>query len=248
MPYFDKAYIKIIHDILSLGETQTRRNGPVIELLNYSLTVTDVPLLTLRKINVKAVLDEFIWEWHGCSNIYELSHARGWWSPWADEAGEVPNAYGLYIEKQLPGLIEEVKSNPMSRRLRLVIDSPETYGFPACQPYKTFMSDGVYMHMTVLSRSSDMVVGFPNDILKDWLYLTLIADLAGQEAGSLTYNIVNAHVYTNTIEQVHAMPATSSFAQPRLELHPDWTPDTLVPADFNFVYESHPPIKVTLNV
>jgi len=247
---FEQDYLDALEKIYAKGELTTRRNGSVYEFLNLTLVATELPLLTIRKINIDAVVDEFIWEYNGHSNIYELGHARGWWSPFADEFGEVPNAYGFYVSKQIPGLLKELKRNSSSRRLRLVVDSPETDGFPACQPYKTFTVNGIGMHMTVTSRSSDMLLGLPNDMLKDWLYLSVFALVAGVEPASLTYNIANAHIYLNQLPAYNQIIGhIPSNERPTLDVYEGINFEAPEHEDFTFTYDYHyPAIKIPYNV
>jgi len=248
---YDLKYLNLLSEILGHGKVATRRGMLTLELLNRSLAVNAFPLLTSRRLNVKAILDEFLWEYNGHTNIRYLSHARNWWAPYADETGEVPNAYGSYVRKQIKHNLRTLKTDPYSRRIRLVIDSPETTGFPACQPYKTFIRQGDSLYMTVTSRSSDMMLGFPNDIAKDWLYLELFAHHANLKPAQVQYDIQSAHIYLNTVDQAMELLSRRDklpAAAPRLELNP--LIDSLYPAsgDFYTRYEALPPIKIPFNV
>lgn len=65
---------------------------------NYYLTPTEIPIMTLRKCNFKACVDEILWIYQKTSNnIHDLnSHI---WDAWADEEGSIGKAYGYQIRR-----------------------------------------------------------------------------------------------------------------------------------------------------
>ena len=68
----------------------------------YDLSA-EFPILTLRKINFVAAIDEIFWIWQKkSSNVADLgSHI---WDAWADEDGSIGKAYGyqLGVKHQFP--------------------------------------------------------------------------------------------------------------------------------------------------
>lgn len=249
MNKFDLDYQALLRQILDTGLSINRRNGYTFELQNVAITATQFPMTTLRRLNFESILDEFLWEYKGRSNIHDLDQAKAWWQPYAQPDGSVPNAYGLYLRPQIPRLLNELRNKPNSRRHRLVIDSPETQGFPACQPYKTFLTSGTgQLNMTVFSRSSDMVLGFPNDITKDWLYLELASRAAKQEPGTLTYHIASAHIYHNHINEVMTLLERNPIEPPTLMI--DSLVNLLSPEKLSFgcQYDTNPAMRIFFNV
>lgn len=65
----------------------------------YYMSKDYIPILTLRKTNFRACVDEILWIYQKCSNnIKDLnSHI---WDSWADENGSIGKAYGYQIGKR----------------------------------------------------------------------------------------------------------------------------------------------------
>jgi len=100
-----------------------------------------VPLLTTKKVSWKNIVVEMLWFLSGDPTIDILKqHKCGFWDAWADEEGRVPMAYGeqwrrFPVPEEVPGeyggpsttelgtndqlkwVLNEIRRNPMSRRL-----------------------------------------------------------------------------------------------------------------------------------
>ena len=86
----------------------------------------EFPIMTLRKINYKAAIDELLWIWQKKSNnVNDLnSHI---WDSWADENGSIGKAYGYQLGvknhypegdmDQVDRVLYDLKNNPASRRI-----------------------------------------------------------------------------------------------------------------------------------
>ena len=86
----------------------------------------EFPIITLRKTNFKAAVDEILWIWQKKSNnVHDLnSHI---WDSWADETGSIGKAYGyqlgvkhIYKEgefDQVDRVLYDLKNTPSSRRI-----------------------------------------------------------------------------------------------------------------------------------
>ncbi|MBR6687728.1 MAG: thymidylate synthase, partial [Clostridia bacterium] len=112
MSYADKVFIQNCKDILNSGVNDLALNvRPKWEdgtpahtikkfcIVNrYDLT-KELPILTIRKTNFKAAIDEILWIWQKKSNnIKDLnSHI---WDSWADENGTIGKAYGYQLAQK----------------------------------------------------------------------------------------------------------------------------------------------------
>ena len=65
-------------------------------IVNRYNLAEEFPVMTLRKINFRAALDEILWIWQKKSNnVRDLaSHI---WDAWADENGSIGKAYGYQL-------------------------------------------------------------------------------------------------------------------------------------------------------
>jgi thymidylate synthase len=62
--------------------------------------VAEFPILTLRKTNLTAAVDELLWIWQKKSNNIKDLNSKIWDS-WADEEGSIGKAYGISSESSI---------------------------------------------------------------------------------------------------------------------------------------------------
>jgi len=104
---------------ISVFGTQTRYN-----LLN------ELPVVTTKKVALKAVVHELLWIISGSTNINYLKENKvNIWNEWATDNGKLGPVYGEmwrnfpaagnfgYLQDQLQNVINELIGNPNSRRL-----------------------------------------------------------------------------------------------------------------------------------
>src|SRR5574337_301067 len=86
------------------------------------------PLLTTKKLHTKSIVHELLWFLRGETNIrYLKENGVSIWDEWADEEGELGPVYGKQWRSwagadgktydQIAWLVNEIKTNPFSRRL-----------------------------------------------------------------------------------------------------------------------------------
>lgn len=150
----DQPYLDLVASILADGEDRGDRTGVGTRslfgsMMRFSLRDNQIPLLTVRKIYWKGVVEELLWFIRGQTNAKELS-AKGvriWegnssrqflekrgldydegdigpmygfqWRHWGAEYRGCDAEYGNQGIDQLANIIEEIKRDPTSRRLVL---------------------------------------------------------------------------------------------------------------------------------
>src|SRR5436190_2191262 len=93
------------------------------------------PLLTTKNLHLKSIIHELLWFLRGDTNVNYLRE-RGVtiWNEWADERGDLGRVYGAqwrdwrgpngeHID-QIDRVIEQIKTNPDSRRLIVTAWNP----------------------------------------------------------------------------------------------------------------------------
>jgi thymidylate synthase len=222
-----KQYLDLVREVLSKGTRKPNRTG--IDTLstfnvNYEMDLRQgFPLLTTKEISWKNIVVENLWFLSGETNIALLKkHGCKFWDPWADDEGRVPSAYGNFwrhfpvhdapdaarpqagYSDQIAWMIEELKRNPMSRRLVVSAWAPgnaHTSQLPPC--HVLFVCNVqidehgeplLCLHLT--QRSADVALGVPYNIAGYALLLELFARFSGLRAGLLSHTLVDAHVYT----------------------------------------------------
>ena len=81
-----------------------------------------------------------------------------------------------------------------------------------------FQVDGEELNALVNMRSSDLFLGLPWNLAFYALLTRLIAHLTKLRAGTLVFNLADAHIYTNHLEKVNTQLARSPRPWPQLEL------------------------------
>jgi thymidylate synthase len=219
-----KQYLDLVREVLGKGTRKPNRTG--VDTLstfnvNYEIDLRQgFPLLTTKEISWKNIVVENLWFLSGETHIGLLKkHGCKFWDPWVDEGGHVPSAYGnfwrhfpvpgseresLAQNDQIAWVVEEVKRNPMSRRLVVTAWAPanaQTSKLPPCHLLFLFNvqldeSGDPLLCLHLTQRSADVALGVPYNIAGYALLLELFSRFSGIPAGIFGHTLVDAHVYT----------------------------------------------------
>lgn len=222
-----EQYLGAVREILDKGTRKENRTG--VDTLssfniNYEADLRDgFPLLTTKKVNWKNIVVENLWFLSGERHIGILKkHNCKFWDPWADEEGFVPSAYGnfwrrfpvhpadtndvmdLHFNDQTAWAIEELKRNPMSRRVVISAWAPgnaQTSKLPPCHIAHVInvqLDEAgepiLCLHLT--QRSCDIALGVPYNLAGYAFLLELYSHLTGIKPGIFAHTLVDAHAYT----------------------------------------------------
>lgn len=195
----------------------------------YDLSA-EFPILTLRKINFSAALDEIFWIWQKkSSNIADLgSHI---WDSWADENGSIGKAYGyqLGVKHQFPEgemdqvdmLLYSLQHTPLSRRMVSNIfvhaDLHEMNLYP-CAYNLTLNVSGRKLNAILNQRSQDMLVANNWNVIQYAALVMMFAQASGLEAGELVHVIADAHIYDRHIPLVEKLLEREPYPAPQLSI------------------------------
>ena len=132
-------------------------------------------------------------------------------------------------------MIEEIRTNPTSRRLIVsawnVADLP-AMSLPPCHCLFQFhVADG-RLSCQLYQRSADVFLGVPFNIASYALLNHLIAHVTGLQPGEFIHTFGDAHLYQNHLDQADQQLGRTPRTRPRLVLDPDVT------SLFDFTYES----------
>lgn len=140
------------------SQVKTKR---ILQVVNKYDLSEGFPITTLRNINWKAAIDEIIWIMiKQSNNIKDLNSSI--WNSWANEKGEINKAYAYQIRKETMGfesqlhyVIDQIKSNPTSRRTMMNMFSAEEQhkkGLIECAYATHFSVKDGKLHMTLIQR------------------------------------------------------------------------------------------------
>ncbi len=155
---------------------------------------------------------------------------------------------------QLKNVIEQIKTNPDSRRHIVTAwnpeDVPKNMALPPCHAlYQFYVADGK-LSCQLYQRSADVFLGVPFNIASYALLTHLIAHECGLEVGEFVHTLGDAHIYSNHVEQIKEQLSRKSLPLPSLEINPELK--SVFDVELSDItlnnYQSHPAIKAPIAV
>lgn len=199
-------------------------------LVNRYNLKEEFPIMTARKINFKAAIDEILWIWQKKSNnVNDLnSHI---WDSWADETGSIGKAYGYQLGikhkykegemDQVDRVLYDLKHNPQSRRIMTNIynhaDLHEMNLYP-CAYSMTFNVSGNTLNGILNQRSNDMLTANNWNVVQYSVLLIMFAKVCGLEVGELVHVVADAHIYDRHIPIVNELYDNPQYPAPKLKI------------------------------
>ena len=164
----------------------------------------------------------------------------------------------MYVNKhidQIDQVIEQIKSNPDSRR-HLVsawnVADLDSMALPPCHyAFQFYVSEGKLSCMFNM-RSIDVFLGLPFNIASYALLTMMIAQVCDLEPGEVIFTGGDTHIYLNHLEQVNELLSrdVSTYSLPTVTLDPsiksidDFKMEHFTLSD----YQSYPVIKAVMAV
>ena len=135
---------------------------------------------------------------------------------------------------QLEWLINEIKTNPDSRRLIISAWNPAQISEMALPPCHCFMQfyvvDGK-LSCQLYQRSADVFLGVPSNIASYSLFTMMIAQVCGLKPGVFVHTLGDAHIYNNLLEQVNKQLTREPRELPTMKINPN------IKSIYDFKYE-----------
>lgn len=193
------------------------------------------PLVTTKKLHLKSIIHELLWFLSGDTNIHYLKkHGVSIWDQWADEAGNLGPVYGAQWRSwptndggtidQISWLLNEIKTNPTSRRLVVSAWNPSQLEQMALAPchclFQFYVADNK-LSCQLYQRSADIFLGVPFNIASYALLTAMVAQVCNLQVGDFIHTLGDSHLYTNHINQAKKQLTRQTFPLPRLILNPD---------------------------
>ena len=157
---------------------------------------------------------------------------------------------------QLANLVNDIKTNPDSRRLIVSAWNPQDIpvmiksGLPPCHSlFQLYVVEG-RLSCQLYQRSADVFLGVPFNIASYAILTIMIAQVTGLRPGDFIHTFGDAHLYLNHMEQVEEQLSRAEFDLPELKVNPSIT------SLFDFAFEdfelqnymSHEPISAPVAV
>jgi len=231
--YHDALRTVLAHGIPSTDRTGTGTISHFGLQSRYPLA-DGFPLVTTKKLHIKSIIHELLWFLKGDTNIaYLKENGVSIWDEWADENGDLGPVYGKQWRSwsrpdggtvdQIAWLLDEIRSNPNSRRLVVSAWNPGELDQMALAPchclFQFYVADG-RLSCQLYQRSADVFLGVPFNIASYALLTQMIAQATGLQPGDFVHSLGDAHLYSNHLEQARLQLSREARPLPHLRLNP----------------------------
>ena len=276
-----KQYLELMRHVKESGTKKEDRTGTgTISVFGYQMRFNlqeGFPLVTTKKCHLRSIIHELLWFLNGETNIqYLKDNGVSIWDGWATEEGELGPVYGAQwrswtgpngeVVDQIKELIEQIKTNPDSRRLIVSAWNPALLpdtqyspsenaamgkqALPPCHTlFQFYVLDGK-LSCQLYQRSADIFLGVPFNIASYALLTMMIAQVCDLEVGDFIHTFGDAHLYLNHLEQVDEQLSRTPFPKPTMKINAE-VKDIFGFKfdDFELVdYQAHPHIKAPVSI
>ncbi|MBK5442159.1 MULTISPECIES: thymidylate synthase [unclassified Peribacillus] len=263
-----KQYLDLCKHVLENGTQKGDRTGTgTISTFGYQMRFNlkdGFPVLTTKKVSLKAIIHELLWFLKGDTNVsYLQENSVRIWNEWADEKGELGPIYGHQWRSwgaadgrqidQISEVIEQIKTNPNSRRLIVSawnVGELDEMALPPCHAFFQFYVADGKLSCQLYQRSADVFLGVPFNIASYALLTMMIAQVCDLEVGEFVHTFGDVHIYSNHLDQVELQLTRDPKPLPIMKINPE----VKNIFDFNFEdfvlenYEAHPHIKGEVSI
>ena len=252
-----KQYLDLVKHVLENGNQKGDRTGTGTKsVFGYQMRfdlAEGFPMVTTKKLHLKSIIYELLWFLKGDTNIkYLKENGVKIWDAWADENGDLGPIYGHQWRNwnseeidQIADLIQELKTNPNSRRMlvsawnpSVLPDTSKTFAenvanhkaaLPPCHAFFQFyvtspdLSKGEEkgkLSCQLYQRSADVFLGVPFNIASYALFTMMIAQVCDLELGEFIHTFGDAHIYNNHLEQLELQLSRKPKSLPKMILNP----------------------------
>lgn len=263
-----KQYQDLLRTILEQGSFKSDRTGTgTYSIFGYQMRFDlskGFPLLTTKKLHLRSIIYELLWFLQGDTNIkYLKDNGVSIWDEWADPKGDLGPIYGHQWRSwgtpdggkvdQISQLIEQIKTNPDSRRLMVCawnVGEIDKMALPPCHVLFQFYVNNGEISLQLYQRSADVFLGVPFNIASYTLLLMMVAQVCGLKPKEFVHTLGDAHIYSNHVEQAKLQLTREPRPLPVMNINPE------VKDIFGFHYEDfrlenydpHPHIKADVAV
>lgn len=203
------------------------------------------PLVTTKKLHLRSIIYELLWFLRGDTNVKFLhDHDVSIWDEWADESGDLGPIYGKQWRSwpthdgrqidQLSQVVEQLKSNPNSRRIIVSawnVGELDRMALLPCHALFQFYVAKDRLSCQLYQRSADALLGVPFNIASYALLTHMIAQQCDLSVGDFVWTGGDCHLYLNHLQQADLQLSRTPFPLPQLKVL------RRAPSLFDYTYE-----------
>lgn len=218
--------------------------------LEFDLTENKIPLLTTKKVSFKQILEETFWMYRlGNPDLsYMDENNNKIWKEWTiynDKypKGTIGRIYGAVLRDpecdQIKYVLDLLKTSPKSRRAVFSTFDPKAVALEhlsfeenveqgrgvlnSCHGVmnQLYINDDNELEMYTYTRSNDIFLGCPYNIVCYSTLAHLFARHLGVKATKLIYQVGDAHLYSNHVEQAKEQLSRQPYKCPSIVIDKD---------------------------
>ncbi len=236
-----QQYLDLLRDALENGFERGDRTGTGTRAVfgrQMRFNLEDgFPMVTTKKLHLRSIIIELLWFLKGDTNIKYLKDNKvSIWDEWADENGDLGPVYGKQWRScaapdgrtidQIQWVLDEIKTNPNSRRLIVSAWNPadvNEMALPPCHCLFQFNVMDGKLNCQLYQRSADIFLGVPFNIASYALLTMMMARATGLKPGEFIHTFGDAHLYLNHVEQAELQLSRQPLPLPTMRMTPDKT-------------------------
>ena len=228
-----EVYLNMLEHVLANGTKKMDRTGvgtTSVFGMDVRLNLqAGFPALTTKRLFFKGVVGELLWFLRGETNIkYLKDNGINIWNEWADSELNLGPVYGSQWRSwptasgsidQITNVIEQIKTNPNSRRLIVNawnVGQLDKMALPPCHLMFQFYVADNKLSIKVIQRSADLFLGVPFNFASYALLTHMIAAECNLAVGDLIWSGGDVHIYDNHIDAVNTQLARKPESLPTL--------------------------------
>jgi len=234
-----QQYHDLMRHVLEHGNDKGDRTGTgTRSVFGYQMRFDlseGFPVLTTKKLHLRSIIHELLWFLQGDTNIrYLKENGVSIWDEWADEEGNLGPVYGYQWRSwpapdgrhidQIATVVEQIKTNPNSRRMIVSAWNPalvDDMALPPCHAmFQFYVADGK-LSCQLYQRSADIFLGVPFNIASYALLTMMVAQVCGLQAGEFIHTLGDAHLYSNHFEQARLQLERTPKTLPTMNINPE---------------------------
>lgn len=233
-----QAYLDLLQLLLDSGTPKSDRTGTgTLSRFGYQMRfdlAQGFPLVTTKKVHLRSIIHELLWFLRGETNVAYLHENKvSIWDEWADAEGNLGPVYGYQWRSwpaadgrqidQISQVVEQIKSNPDSRRLIVSAWNVGELERMALQPchvlFQFYVAEGK-LSCQLYQRSADVFLGVPFNIASYALLTMMVAQVTGLAPGEFVHTFGDVHLYSNHVEQARLQLTREPRPLPTMKLNP----------------------------
>jgi thymidylate synthase len=246
-----QQYLQLMRHILDTGVKKEDRTGTgTLSAFGYQMRFdlsAGFPLVTTKKCHMRSIIHELLWFLKGETNIAYLTENNvKIWDAWATDDGELGPVYGKQwrswegadgqVIDQISQLVEQIKTNPDSRRLIVSAWNPAVLpdtsyspkenaeqgrqALPPCHTMFQFYVLEGKLSCQLYQRSGDIFLGVPFNIASYALLTMMLAQVCDLQPGDFIHTLGDAHLYVNHLEQANLQLTRQPYPLPKMVINP----------------------------